>query len=465
MDALDLRSPNTGKTFARLPVTPSEELARSLDALEAAAAPFGVDERAATLQAIARALRDARGELARAIVTEVGKTPAEADAEVAYAAEFVDVAAALVGVAGDARQPMPGRIVQRAPLGVALLIAPYNDPLAGLTRKIAPALAAGCPVLVKPSPLGWHVARTFASALDALAAHRVRFAFVAQAAVIARLIDSPAVGVVSFTGSTATGRSVGAIAGARPIPAVLELGGNCPFVVLADADPVVAARDFLDRKLRAAGQACSSVTRLFVHASLQRAFLDELERSAAQRACGPSDAAGVAYGPVRTAELAARLDHLEAQECAAGARVALRGPVMSGPVMSGPGMSSPVKRGAERGHFRPLSVVLRTAPGGILDVEESFGPLAALEAFTDESALLERLKANRQRLAAYVYGASAGALLERFGTLRFGSVGLNTTRIQRADIPTGGFLDAGLGREGGEWGVAAFQTTVNVAHG
>lgn len=448
MDTLELHSPNTGNVFRRMQATSEDDIADALDALDGAALHLGIDERMAALQSMARAIRDHARDLAHAIVLEVGKTPVEADAEVAYAAEFVDAAAASIEFATAQRQIMPGRKVLPAPLGVALLIAPYNDPLAGLTRKIAPAVAAGCPVLVKPSPLGWHVAQVLASALGPEAQRWVRFVFVADAARIRRIIEAPSVGVVSFTGSTASGRVVGGIAGARPIPSVLELGGNCPFVVLEDADPVTAARDFVDRKLRAAGQACSSVTRLFVHGALCRAFLDEVERSIAQRPCGPSDAAGTSYGPVRTAELASHLNFLEATERANGARVVVRGPAIAG---------------AEGGYFRPFSLARREAQGGVLDAEESFGPFSILETFDRESMLLDRLKANRQRLAAYVYGAGASRLIERFGSLRFGSIGLNTTRIQRADVPTGGFLDAGHGREGGLWGVTSFQTTVNVA--
>ena len=443
-------SPNTGRVFCSTPVTSNAEVAAACDALAVASAELHADTRRAVLTEVEAAIRVNRALLSQAIVLEVGKTRGEADGEVDYAAEFFAAAARALPMQATSTESAPGRRIDVAPLGVALLIAPYNDPLAGLARKIAPAIAAGCPTMVKPSPLSWHVARVFESVMPYAYHAWIRFAFVATADGVARLIRHPGVGVVSFTGSTAVGREVAMAAASRPIPVVLELGGNCPFVVLENADAGRAAADFVDRKIRAAGQACSSITRVFVHESVRHAFLQAVEQEVSRRPCGLSTDPRTAYGPVRTSGLAARLTALADAEAASGARVVLRGEV--------------VKSG-EKGWFWPFTLAERSGPQGALDEEESFGPFAAMESFTDPAAVVDRLRVNRQRLVAYVYGPQPERFVARLGDIRFGSLGLNTTRIQGTQVPTGGYLDAGYGREGGRWGIEAFQTTVNTAIG
>jgi succinate-semialdehyde dehydrogenase/glutarate-semialdehyde dehydrogenase len=249
-----------------------------------------------------------------------------------------------------------------------------------------------------------------------------------------------------MTGSTFAGRAIAAAAAERPIPALLELGGNCPFVTFEDCDIDRAVQDLLDRKVRAAGQACSSVNRVFVHEHIEKRFIEALRAKLTSFVCGVSDLAGIKYGPVRTSEALHRLNLMEEQSVAAGASVIARGPL---------------NPGSGRAYCRPLSV-LSVSGKSVLDEEESFGPLMSIQPFALDGEVEEMLASNRQNLVAYFYGAGAGDFVARHPGLRFGSIGVNTTKIQGAALPTGGFDEAGYGREGGMWGIEAFRTTVNL---
>ena len=443
-NAIDCVSPNDGRLLGRVPVTTSADLAQTLERLQDRVVPWEL--RASVLRALAQSIRAAKQTLANGIIDELGKTREEADGEVDYACTFLDAAANWVDGAQRESAPAGMTGVWSVPIGLACLVTAYNDPLAGITRKIAPAIAAGCPVIVKPSPLGAQCALQLAALLPREAVAHIQFAFLDDSRDVARLLAARGVAIVSMTGSTAAGRAIAAAAALRPIPAVLELGGNCPLVVFPDADLPRAARDLLDRKVRAAGQACSSVNRVLVHADVFAQFTEEVSRLLPGYVCGRSDRAGVTYGPLRTQSAVARLDALEARCVAEGAALLARAPLQD----------------QIGGAFcRPLSIVVTHEPS-ILDSEETFGPLLLLKPFRDDAELATELARNRQNLAAYLYGAHAREFLATRPALRFGSIGFGTTRIQGADVPTGGFGDAGYGREGGAWGIEAFRTTINL---
>ncbi|MFQ3622302.1 MAG: aldehyde dehydrogenase family protein, partial [Acetobacteraceae bacterium] len=330
-----------------------------------------------------------------------------------------------------------------------LLIAPFNDPLAGLARKIGPALAAGCPVLLKPSPLGMLVAVRLVSALPQPARRLVHLLAVPEPHRIARLVADPRVAIVSFTGSTAAGRAVAAAAAAGPKPAIMELGGNCPMVVLAGADLAAAAEAAVARKLSAAGQACSAINRILVADTVLDTFRAHLCAAMAAVRAGAPDDVGARYGPVRTAASAARLQDLARRAVARGERL-IHGDL-------------PASAFTEDEPFLVQPVILESSTGAsVLDAEEAFGPMLSLQP-VDTPRLQVRLRAERQPLAAYIFGPDdeANALAR---TLRFGSVGINTTAIQGTDVPMGGFDAAGFGREGGRWAVSGFRTTRNIRH-
>jgi succinate-semialdehyde dehydrogenase/glutarate-semialdehyde dehydrogenase len=442
------RSPNDGRVLAEVPCATRGEIGEAL-ANAAAVAP-ALDREAALRLDLLERFRERilaeRAQLAALIVDEVGKTPAEAAAEVDYAAAFV--AASIEAARGGllAAQQLRGHRIRPTALGPALLIAPYNDPLAGITRKLAPALAAGCPALVKPSPLGLLCARALLGLLPDDALPGAARLLVAADEAMPGLVAAPELAVVSFTGSTATGRALALAAAQGPKPTLLELGGNNAFLVDADADLDRAAADLVARKLRAAGQACSSVNRVHAHHDIALPFLARLEERAAGLAPGAATTPGVGYGPVRGPGLKDRLERL----------ATALGAIPGAKLMTGP---PPVDGCALAVPFR--WAILPEGSPDPLEQEEAFGPLLTVTPFTDREACLERIAAGRHNLAFYYYGGDP-AFPERYrARCRHGSIGFNTTAIQASDVPTGGFAEAGFGREGGAWGVSAFLTTVN----
>ena len=444
-----VRSPHGGTSPGVWTPDCDAVLERALDAALGAVDALAAEPllRIAAIRAVADSIVAKADDLAALIVAEGGKLPQEAAAEVAYSLAFLRDAAQHAEPAPDLSMAAAGRRVEVRPYGAALLITPFNDPLAGLTRKIGPALSAGCPILLKPSPLGMLVARLLVEGLPWPARGLVQLLAVPEAARIARLAADPRVAVVSLTGSTAAGRAIAAAAAAGPKPCILELGGNCPMVVLPGADLDRAAEDAASRKVRAAGQACSAVSRVLVADEVAAPFRARLVAALAACRAGTAADAGATFGPVRTAEAVARLAALVQQAVSRGEMLRLGAHhVPSGP--EDPWLVQPV---------------LLEAPLGqsILDDAEAFGPVLSLQTFRNQAALERRLRAEPQPLAAYIYGPTERAeALARL--LCFGSIGINTTAVQGADAPTGGFGAAGLGREGGRWGVEAFRAPVNI---
>ena len=444
--SLPVVSPNTGKAFAHWTPTPSREVEaavenadRALLRLEARA------ERVRILEACEAAVLARRKRLADMVVREVGKKPAEADGEVDYAAGFFRAAREALETEAFEVRPGGGRRIREVPYGVALLIAPFNDPLAGLARKIAPALAAGAPSVVKPSRLGILCAGEFKEALKD-AGETVQWIALERGDAASDLVGDRRIGVISFTGSTSVGRSLAVRAAREGKKAILELGGNCPFVILEDADLDKALDDLLDRKLRCAGQACSSVNRVFVAAPRYALFREALMERVRRLRTGPSDTPGVDLGPVRTGGAMELLHGLVSEARRRGER----------PLNGMPPHALP-----DSATVAPLSIV-ESDGASVFDERESFGPALSIRPFSSFDDLLVRLEGERQALALYFYTGDAAALAPRLGRLRFGSIGINTIAVQDPAVPTGGFWCAGFGREGGIWGVREFLAPVNL---
>lgn len=444
-------SPNDGETIGSWTETGDGTIDTILSRLATAERQLfqDIDLRRGILQDIHDALLVHRDALARIVVDECGKTPLEANGEVDYAVSFLAYCRDRLGSFSFHEQRDGGREIRDVPIGAALLITPYNDPLAGITRKIAPAIAAGCPVVVKPSPLGILCAKEIEKVLPRSASPFVQFAYLREPERVRKIILAREISIVSFTGSTEAGRAIAGTAAIRPIPTILELGGNCPFVILPGADVEVTVEDIIQRRIRAAGQACSAVNRVLVHEDLYLPLLERLSLRVASIACGPSDDERSAFGPVRTDDLMKRLSQILEKSLTEGSAIVSRGSVIPN---------------RKAGFFFPLTVVENKSTLGVLDREESFGPLFSVRKYTTVEDVIANLTHNRQRLVAYVYGRETASFVDRLRPLKFGSIGVNTTRIQSADVPTGGFGDAGFGREGGDWGIRAFLASINLRH-
>ncbi|WP_432906130.1 aldehyde dehydrogenase family protein [Micromonospora matsumotoense] len=406
--------------------------------------------RSAALRAIAADVETlaAQPEWAALITRETGKRLAESTAELGLTVGYFRIMADLLDrQQAEQLSVVPGithRVSTRA-AGVAVVLTPWNFPVSIPARKIAPALAAGCPVLFKPSELTPLSSMVLAAVVERhLPAGVLSTVLGTPTDVVDPWLADPAVGVVSFTGSTRVGRLVASATAPRFLPTVLELGGCAPFLVLPDADPQAAAQTLLVAKFRNNGQSCIAANQVLaaraVAAEFTEAFVAAVEKMVVGR---PTDPA-TDLGPLAPAADPARMAALVDEAVGRGARRVTSGVV--------PG----------RGHFAPATVLLDVPVDSRVMTDEIFGPIAPIHVYDDLDDALALHHATGYGLAGYVCGTDldrAHAVAER---LHAGIVGINTATPNTPWIPFGGLRDSGLGYEGGRPGLAAFQTYLSV---
>lgn len=388
-------------------------------------------------------LRDA-DELAALIARENGKSLTDARGEVTYAAEFFRwYAEEAVRPHGDfGSSPAGGTrtVVTHRPVGVAALVTPWNFPAAMATRKIAPALAAGCTVVLKPAaetPLtALAIARLIAEAGIPDGVVNV-VPTVDAAGVVTAWLEDPRVRKISFTGSTGVGRVLLRQAADRVVNASMELGGNAPFVVTASADVAAAVEGAMIAKFRNGGQACTAANRFYVHADVAAEFTARLGARVEALRVGPADAGGE-IGPLISAKALAGVTRLVDEAVQRGAVVAHQ-----------------AKATTTGGHFYPPTVLTGVAADDPLVAEEIFGPVAPVVVFNDLDELFATVNLSEYGLAAYVYAELAEALriAER---LEAGMVGVNRGLVSDPSAPFGGVKQSGLGREGARAGLEEY---------
>ena len=440
-------SPNDGLAFEHWQPIGAADVAAQLERLGPARRDLNDDIglRGTLLDQCISGLERARPKLVDLVVREVAKKPAEADGEVDYAISFLAHCRALLDDMSFERRLENGHVIRDVGLAGALLICPFNDPLAGLTRKIAPAIAAGCPVVLKPSSLSILCARElFAAFRSEGVGDHIQLLATGDPALVQSVLEHDDIGIVSFTGSTEVGRGLAVTCASAGKKSVMELGGNCPFVVFGDADLERAAEDLVIRKLKAAGQACSSVNRVFVAENVYKRFKELLLERASALKLGPSDS-DVDIGPVRSRSAANTLMGMVSAAQSDGETL----------------LSAMPRQIDEDEPFLFPFTVVESDERSLFDERETFGPLLSIRPFQDEDKLLSHLARERHALVSYFYTADPATLLPQLSDLRFGSVGVNSTAIQGPDVPTGGFWEAGHGREGGVWGVHEYLTTIN----
>ena len=404
--------------------------------------------RAEVLRRVFDALVAETDQLAALIVAENGKSLADARAEVAYAAEFFRwYSEEAVRSEGDyAVAPTSGTrtLVTHRPVGVAALVTPWNFPAAMATRKIAPALAAGCTVVLKPAA---------ETPLTAIAITRiVQKAGVPDGVVnLVPTTDAPAVVTawleddrvrkVSFTGSTGVGRALLHQAADRVLNASMELGGNAAFVVTADADVEAAVAGAMIAKFRGGGQACTAANRFYVHADVADEFVQKFGAAVEDLKVGPGADAATHIGPLISARAVDDVRALVDSAVAAGATVAHQG-------------STPPK-----GWFFPPTVLTDVAPDSPILGQEIFGPVAPIVVWDDEEQMLLQVNDTEFGLASYVYAGRLQDALKIAERIDAGMVGINRGIISDPAAPFGGFKQSGIGREGARDGIREFQET------
>ncbi len=444
---LDVTNPATDELIARVP---SCGTAETRAAIEAAAAAFPewsarpAAARAAPLLALASLMRSEVDRLARLLTREQGKPLAEARGEIVYAATFLEWAAeeakrqyGELVPAGSAKRRI---LVLRQPVGVTACITPWNFPAAMITRKLGPALATGCTMVVKPAE------QTPLSAI-ALAELAVRAGVPSgvvnvvtgdPVAIGAELFRHPAVRKVSFTGSTEVGKKLMTMAATNVTRLSLELGGHAPFLVFEDADVDAAVAGAMASKYRNAGQTCICANRFYVHARVYDEFARKLAEQVRGLKLGNGLDEGVTVGPLIDDDAVKKVQAHVADAVARG------GTVRVGGALAG------VNEGLSQRFFQP-TVVDGLSPDMLCAREETFGPVSPLAKFETEDEAVALANDSVFGLAAYFFTRDASRLFRVAERLEYGIVGANDGAPSIAQAPFGGVKQSGFGREGGHW--------------
>ena len=390
---------------------------------------------------------------AELIVRENGKVLSDAKGEAVYAAEFFRwFAEEAVRIDGDLRKAPGGTnwiAVTRQPVGVALLLTPWNFPAAMLTRKVAPALAAGCTMVIKPAGETPLTALKLIDVLERAGVPRGVVNLVVAdppGEAVAAMISHPALRKVSFTGSTRVGTMLLEQAAARVVNCSMELGGNAPFVVLADADIDAAVDGAMIAKMRNGGAACTAANRFLVAGTVADEFTDKLVARMTSLVVGYGLDPASQVGALVSAAQQKRVLDLVDQGVAAGATVVGRGTAPSGV-----------------GAFVAPVVLRDVTQTNPLFSNEVFGPVAPIMTFDDESEALRLANAVEHGLVGYVYTRDVGKGMRFAQGIEAGMVGLNRGLVSDPAAPFGGFKASGLGREGAHEGLLAFCETQYVA--
>ena len=443
-------NPATGEELARVADCGAEETSRAIAAAEAALP----DWRSKTAIARAGILRkwyelilEHADDLGLLLTLEQGKPVPEARGEIRYGATFIEWFAEEGKRAyGDVIPPhMPGMrlLVVKQPVGVVAAITPWNFPNAMITRKVAPALAAGCTVVLKPSE------ETPLSAL-ALAELALRAGFPPgvlnivtgmDAPTIGKVLtDSPVVRKVSFTGSTEVGKLLMRQSADTVKKISLELGGNAPFIVFDDADLDAAVEGAVVAKYRNAGQTCVCANRIFAQEGIYEAFLEKFTAAVQKQKVGAGTEHGVNIGPLINQEALEKVQRLVGNATQKGARVLAGGQAMEGT-------------------FYQPTVLADVSPGMDIMHEEIFGPVAPVTRFSDEKEVIRLANDTPYGLAAYFYGRDIGRVFRVAEALEYGMVGVNTGLVATTVAPFGGIKESGIGREGSKYGLDDFLET------
>lgn len=437
--------PATGAPIGKVPMMGAAETRRAIDAARVAQIDWRrrpARDRSQVLRKWHELMIDHADDLALLMTTEQGKPLAEARGEVVYAASFLEwFAEEGKRVCGDVlASPAADRrlVVVKEPVGVCAAITPWNFPLAMITRKVGPALAAGCAMVLKPAEDTPLSALALAVLAERAGVPAGVFSVVTGDAVAigGELTGNPVVRKLSFTGSTEVGRILMRQSADTIKKLSLELGGNAPFIVFDDADLDAAVEGAIASKYRNAGQTCVCANRLYVHDKVYEAFARKLVAAVAQLKVGPGVEPGVQQGPLINEDAVSKVELHIADALEKGARVLAGG-----------------KRHALGGTFFEPTVLADVTPAMRVAREETFGPLAPLFRFHTDDEVVAMANDTEFGLASYFYSRDIGRIWRVAEALEYGMVGINTGLISNEVAPFGGVKQSGLGREGSRYGI------------
>jgi len=448
--------PATGETLATVANGTVDDAVACVDAAAAAAddwARTAPRKRSEILQRTYQLMVDRADELALMITAENGKALSDARGEVLYSAEFFRwYAEEAVRIRGEISVAPGGAnkiIVIRQPIGIALLVTPWNFPAAMAARKVGPALAAGCTTILKPASETPLTALALAALMEeaglppgvvnVLPSKR-------SGPVVSAMLADPRVRKLSFTGSTEVGRTLLNLANEHIVNSSMELGGNAPFVVFADADLDAAIAGAMIAKMRNGGEACTAANRFYVEAPVAEEFSRRLGERMSGLQVGPGLEEGTEVGPLVNEDTVAKVDGLVTDAVGDGARVLVGG-----------------RRREGAGYYYEPTVLVDVQPGSPILDEEVFGPVAPVVTFTDEAEAVKQANATEFGLVAYVYTRDLARGLRVSEALESGMVGLNRGLVSDPAAPFGGVKQSGVGREGGHEGMLDYLESKYIA--
>ena len=451
-ERFDVINPATEKVLASVASADIADADGALDAAEVAMALWAAQtprHRSEVLRKAWELMTARMPEFANLITLENGKARADAMGEATYAAEFFrwfsEEAVRADGMISQAPASGARIIVQHKPAGIAVLITPWNYPAAMGTRKIAPALAAGCAVIIKPAS---ETPLTMLALMPLLEEAGVPKGLVnvlpsrKTGALVDHILHDPRVRVVSFTGSTGVGRKLLRSAADQVLKPAMELGGNAPLIVFEDADLDVAVEGAMLAKMRNLGEACTAANRFYIHEEVAEEFTAKFTTAMGALKMGDGTDPSVDVGPLVNADTRDQVAAFVDDAVAKGAIVELGGKAPDGV-----------------GFYYPPTVLSNVPQNANCVSDEIFGPVAAIQTFTDQADVIGRANDTEYGLVAYVFSENMKRALQVCEALDYGMVGLNRGLVSDPAAPFGGTKQSGLGREGGHEGMLEFMET------
>jgi succinate-semialdehyde dehydrogenase/glutarate-semialdehyde dehydrogenase len=448
LGAIDVDNPATGEVIGTVPRLGRAETRAAIDAAARAFPGWRGKtgkERAAAMRRWFDLMMANQDDLARLMTTEQGKPLTESRGEVAYAASFLEwfgeEAKRVYGDTIPPHQPDKRIVVIKEPVGVVACITPWNFPLAMITRKAGPAIAAGCTVVLKPASQTPFSALALAELAERAGIPKGVLNVITGSAteIGGELTSNPIVRKLSFTGSTETGKILMAQCASTVKKLSLELGGNAPFIVFDDANLDAAVEGAIMSKYRNTGQTCVCANRLLVQDAVYDAFAEKLAAAVRKLKPAPGLEAGATQGPLIDDRAVEKVESHISDATSKGATVLVGG-----------------KRHPLGGRFFEPTVLTNVTPAMIVAREETFGPVAPLFRFRGEEDAIRLANDTEFGLAAYFYGRDIGRIWRVAEALEYGIVGINTGLISTEVAPFGGVKESGLGREGSKYGMEEF---------
>ena len=449
-DTINVTNPATGEVIGTIPHLGQAETAKAIADANAAWPAWRkktAKERAAILRKWFNLMMENQDDLALILTSEQGKPLAEAKGEIAYGASYVEWFAEegkrLYGENIPSHMNDRRLMVTKEPIGVCVAITPWNFPNAMITRKVAPALAAGCPMIVRPADL-----TPFSALAIAELAHRAGIpagifqVITGKSRVIgAEFTSNPTVRKLTFTGSTEVGRVLMEQCAPTIKKTSMELGGNAPFIVFDDADLDAAVEGAIASKYRNAGQTCVCANRLYVQDGVYDAFAEKLAAAVGKLKVGNGVEEGVTQGPMIDEKAMEKVEEHISDALAKGAKIALGG-----------------KRHALGHSFFEPTILTNVTQDMAVAREETFGPMAPLFRFKTEEEVVQYANDTEFGLASYFFSRDIGRIFRVSEALEYGMVGVNTGLISTEIAPFGGVKQSGLGREGSKYGIEDYVT-------